>query len=70
MRRLEALPGILVEAENALTKQLALDAINRAFGRRVTESTLIVSAPAAPAFIEEPESASSSTKISSTMASG
>lgn len=70
MRRLEALPGILVEAENALTKQLALDAINRAFGRRVTESTLIVSAPAAPAFIEEPESATSSTKISSTMASG
>ncbi|PHS59778.1 MAG: hypothetical protein COB00_17430 [Alcanivorax sp.] len=70
MSRLEELSVILYEAECASSKQSALDTINRAFGRRVTDCNLIVSAPAAPAFKDEPESASSYTKISSTMTSG
>lgn len=70
MEKLNQLQSILLEAEAAESKQKALEKINEAFGNRVTDCALIVSAQAAPAFIEDPKSASYPVKISSTMVSG
>jgi hypothetical protein len=68
--KLEGLPDILLSAELANSKSEALSKINTAFGSRVTNSDLIVSAKALPAFAQEPSSASKPEKISSTMVSG
>ena len=70
MAKLEALSRILTEAERADSKEKALDKINQAFGKRVTESSIIVSKSAAPAFKEEESKAESAVRISSTMVSG
>jgi hypothetical protein len=70
MAKLEKLPNLLQRAADAVSKQHALDIINTAFGNRVTKEELIVSAPAARAFVDEPESSSTAAKISSTMVSG
>lgn len=70
MEKLFELRGILVDAQGCSSKELALDSINRAFGRRVVKSDLIVSAPSAPAFVNEPSRGTQSASISTTMASG
>lgn len=70
VERLSELRGILVDAQGCSSKELALDSINRAFGRRVVKSDLIVSAPAAPAFVNEPSRGTQAASISTTMASG
>ncbi|WP_353742836.1 CBASS cGAMP synthase [Pseudomonas fluorescens] len=70
MERLFDLRVILVDAQGCSSKELALDSINRAFGRRVVKSDLIVSAPSAPAFVSEPSRGTQPASISTTMASG
>lgn len=70
MKKLSELRDILVEAQGCSTKELALNSINRAFGRRVVKSDLIVSMQSAPAFIHEPGRGTQATSISTTMASG
>ncbi|MFN4235887.1 MAG: CBASS cGAMP synthase [Vogesella sp.] len=70
MERLSDLKDIIDQAEKSLTKELALDCINRAFGLRVIKSELIVSAQSAPAFTREPATESKAVRISPTMASG
>ena len=68
--KLYELREILVDAQNCSTKELALDSMNRAFGRRVIKSDLIVSSSAAPAFVSQPSSGTQAENISTTMASG
>lgn len=70
MEKLSELKGILDQAEEAQTKELALQSISRAFGRRVTKSELIVTVQSAPAFAEAPSTGSKAASISTTMASG
>jgi hypothetical protein len=70
MEKLSELRGILIHAQGCTSKELALDSINRAFGRRVVKSDLIVSAPSAPAFVSEPSRGTAAASISTTMASG
>ncbi|MDC5753747.1 CBASS cGAMP synthase [Vibrio europaeus] len=70
MDKLEQLSGILRSAESADSKSEALRIINTAFGNRVTNSELIVSVKALPAFSQEPVVARKPEKISSTMVSG
>lgn len=70
MEKIIKLHEILVEAEDASSKPDALRIINKAFGNRVTNSSLIVATLAAPAFIKSPSEASKPTKISTTMVSG
>lgn len=70
MARLSDLYGILIDAQQSSSKELALKSINRAFGQRVLKSDLIVSEKSAPAFANEPTRGSQATTISTTMASG
>ena len=70
MDKLEELPGILLKAEKADSKQDALKVINTAFGNRVTDYLLIVSVSAAPAFKESPSTGKTPAKISNSMVSG
>ncbi|WP_323158509.1 CBASS cGAMP synthase [Pseudomonas viridiflava] len=70
MERLSELHGILIDAQQCSSKELALQSINRAFGRRVLKSDLIVSEKSAPAFANEPKRGAQATTISTTMASG
>jgi hypothetical protein len=70
MARLSELHGILIDAQQCLSKELALQSINRAFGQRVLKSDLIVSEKSAPAFANEPRRGAQAATISNTMASG
>ena len=70
IERMSELQGVLVDAQLCSTKELALNSINRAFGRRVVRSDLIVSSPSAPAFTHEPSRGTQAASISTTMASG
>ncbi|WP_426428103.1 CBASS cGAMP synthase [Pseudomonas palmensis] len=70
MARLSELYGILIDAQQSSSKELALKSINRAFGQRVLKSDLIVSEKSAPAFANQPTRGSQATTISTTMASG
>lgn len=70
MRKLEALREILVKAEKAETKELALRSMNLAFGQRVTDCELIIRESSAPAFIVAPDIGSKPKKISDSMISG
>ncbi|MCH2342821.1 cyclic GMP-AMP synthase DncV-like nucleotidyltransferase [Pseudomonas sp. NPDC047963] len=70
MARLSELHGILIDAQQCSSKELALYSINRAFGRRVLISDLIVSEKSAPAFANEPARGAQAATISNTMASG
>ncbi len=68
--KMKELHGVLLEAEGAISREFALEKINIAFGERVTNAALIVSAAAAPAFFSEPTKASEPSKINKTMVSG
>ncbi len=68
--KLENLLGILLSAESTSSKSEALTKINEAFGNRVVNCELIVLTKAAPAFSQEPSTAQSPAKISTTMVSG
>lgn len=70
MAKLSELHGILIDAQQCSTKELALQSINRAFGKRVLQSDLIVSEKSAPAFANEPARGAKAATISTTMASG
>lgn len=70
MGKLEELLGILIKAEHAESKEEALNIINTAFGNRVTDHKLIVTASAAPAFKESPDKEKAPKKISKSMVSG
>lgn len=70
MARLSELHGILIDAQQCSSKELALESINRAFGQRVRRSDLIVSEKSSPAFVNEPARGAQAATISSTMASG
>lgn len=70
MARLSEFHSILIDAQQCSSKELALDSINRAFGRRVLISDLIVSEKSAPAFVNEPARGGQAKTISNTMASG
>lgn len=70
MARLSELHGILTDAQQCSSKELALESINRAFGQRVSRSDLIVSNQSAPAFANEPARGTQAATISNTMASG
>ncbi|WP_353614507.1 CBASS cGAMP synthase [Mangrovibacter phragmitis] len=64
------LHGILLDAENAESREDALRKINEAFGKRVTNASLITSSAAAPAFLNSPSKEPASKKINETMVSG
>ncbi len=70
MSRLSELHNILTDAQNSVSKELALKSINRAFGQRVLNPDLIVSDKSAPAFNSEPARGTEAAIISNTMASG
>ncbi len=64
------LHSILINAENADTREEALRIINQGFGNRVTDVSLITSIAAAPAFQISPSKESEPAKINKTMVSG
>lgn len=68
--KLEELNNCLSEADAAETKELALKALNKAFGDRVTDHDLIDRKVAGPAYHEEPSKALKPVVISQTMSSG
>ncbi|WP_076012102.1 CBASS cGAMP synthase [Alteromonas abrolhosensis] len=70
INKLYQLKKILVDAEVAESKELALQTMSLAFGDRVTNSDLIVKKQSAAAFAHEPSSSSDAKKISTTMSSG
>lgn len=70
MIKLKNLAAILAQADNASTQELALRAINQAFGQRVTHSHLIIRKQSAPAFKVEPAVQNKAKIISTTMSSG
>ncbi|EOI3537037.1 CBASS cGAMP synthase [Cronobacter sakazakii] len=67
MRNLE---GILLDAESSSSREEALRKINNAFGKRVTNASLITSIAAAPAFQISPSKEQAPVKINTTMVSG
>ena len=67
--KLEELASSLESAYNAQTKQEALNTLNSKYGNRVTNSDLIVSQAAAPAYESAPIKAESSMAISKSMKS-
>lgn len=70
LNKLNELGNILRGAEIAESKQGALELINQAFGKRVTNSELIVKTISAPAFIPSPSVGEKAKQISKTMSSG
>ncbi|MDG5888859.1 hypothetical protein QBE74_29315 [Klebsiella pneumoniae] len=68
--KLEELKNYLSEADTAETKELALKALNKAFGDRVADHDLIDRKVAGPAYHEEPSKALKPVVISQTMSSG
>lgn len=70
MHKLHELTDALAAAAIAETKESALQAINRAFGARVTDHELIIKPQSAPAFRDEPEAGAKAKVISPTMVSG
>lgn len=70
MAKLSEFHGVLIDAQQCSSKELALQSINRAFGTRVLKSDLIVSEKSAPAFTNEPARGAQAATISNTMASG
>lgn len=67
---MRSLQGILLDAESSSSKEEALRKINEAFGKRVTNASLITSIAAAPAFHTSPSKEQASVKINTTMVSG
>lgn len=68
--KLKELNEILAEADAAATKEKALEALNKAFGKRVTDCNLIDMKRTGPAYKEEPTQALKPVAISQTMISG
>ncbi|MDO3382397.1 CBASS cGAMP synthase [Gilvimarinus algae] len=68
--KIKNLSGILNSAENAKTKDDALKIISEAFGDRVKNSEIIVSASASAAFQQDPDAESKPETISVSMKSG
>ncbi|HCV66885.1 MAG TPA: hypothetical protein DGZ94_16655 [Serratia sp.] len=64
------LQGILLDAENSGSREDALRKMNEAFGKRVTNASLITSITAAPAFHHSPSKEPAPVKINKTMVSG
>lgn len=67
MRRLH---GILLAAESSESREDALRKINEAFGKRVTNASLITSIAVAPAFLNSPSKEPAPKPINKTMVSG
>lgn len=65
-----SLHGILLAAERTESREDALRKINEAFGKRVTNASLITSIAAAPAFLNPPSKEPASKPINKTMVSG
>lgn len=70
MVKLRAFSALLIDAENAISKDQALTALNKAYGERVTKSELIDTKASGPAFTSPPSQASQPKAISKTMSSG
>lgn len=70
IEKLRAFSRFLDEAENVTSKQLALTALNKAYGERVIKSELIDTKASGPAFTSPPAQASQPKTISKTMSSG
>lgn len=67
---MRSLHGILLDAESIESREDALHKINEAFGKRVTNASLITSSAAAPAFLNSPSKEPASKSINKTMVSG
>ncbi|UWS28923.1 CBASS cGAMP synthase [Erwinia pyrifoliae] len=67
---MRSLHSILLDAESLGSREDALRKINEAFGKRVTNDSLITSIAAAPAFHNSPSQESAPVKINKTMVSG
>lgn len=67
---MRSLEGILRDAESSSSREEALHKINAAFGKRVTNASLITSIAAAPAFHSSPSKGQAPVKINTTMVSG
>ena len=61
---------IFLDAECASSRDDALQKMTEAFGKRVTNASLITSITAAPAFHDAPSKEPAPTKINKTMVSG
>jgi hypothetical protein len=70
MSKLEELNVFLAEADSAATKERALEALNKAFGKRVIDCDLIDMKRTGPAYKEDPSQALKPVPISKTMVSG
>ena len=70
IRKLENLSSLLSLAENAETKESALNILSDVYGDRVKDQSLIRASAAASVFNSEPTKANSPAKISTTMVSG
>lgn len=70
VKTMRNLHGILLDAELSVTREDALRKINEAFGKRVSNASLITSIVAAPAFHNSPSKEQAPTKINKTMVSG
>ncbi|EGR4214301.1 hypothetical protein NTH44_003609 [Vibrio metoecus] len=68
--KMKILPFILRDAEESDTKQSAIENLNKAFGTRVKDLSLINSRAAAPAFVSNPLKGETPQQISQTMISG
>ncbi|MCL2891242.1 CBASS cGAMP synthase [Brenneria tiliae] len=67
---MRSLQGILLDAESSGSREDALHKMNEAFGKRVTNASLITSIAAAPAFHNSPSKEPAPVKINKTMVSG
>ncbi|KAA8994453.1 MULTISPECIES: cyclic GMP-AMP synthase DncV-like nucleotidyltransferase [Pectobacteriaceae] len=67
---MRSLQGILLDAESSGSREDALHKMNEAFGKRVTNASLITSIAAAPAFHNLPSKEPAPVKINKTMVSG
>ncbi|MEG1248122.1 MAG: CBASS cGAMP synthase [Citrobacter sp.] len=70
VKTMRNLHGILLDAELSVSREDALRKINEAFGKRVSNASLITSIIAAPAFHNSPSKEQAPTKINKTMVSG
>ncbi|PEN23582.1 CBASS cGAMP synthase [Klebsiella grimontii] len=70
VKTMRNLHGILLDAELSVSREDALRKINEAFGKRVSNASLITSIVAAPAFHNSPSKEQAPTKINKTMVSG
>lgn len=70
IEKLRLIHPMLIDAEKHKTKEGSLEELNKVYGKRVTDSGLITSQEAAPAFKGEADKAAAPIIISSSMTSG